>query len=349
VNYESFLSHRQGNSDNALESVQIYRADALTLTKVEGMFDNITGKACVFFEKNLTLQRFIKQKGEMGLEIDSQHPYIQIKDILADREVIVFDDVDGVPVYGDSYLAPDLLIVICHEGTLWDSSMLHPIFGTHDVGILLPDQIVVAKKASDDYRATIVAVSRKFCNHLLHSYPYTRHTPRYRRSPATHLSDEQYNSLLHAVSLLRTLSESNSPHRSEMLTNLLAIVINVVGEYHASNHPDKINLSPNEQLFNRFYDALIQHHCESHEMAFYARLCCLSPKHFSEVIKHETGISATEWIANYITNRAKSLLDSRLDYSIQQVSDHLGFCEQSAFTRFFKKQTGITPSYYRDR
>ena len=285
----------------------------------------------------------------MKAEINSQHPYIQQQDIIAKQDVVVMDDVRGLPVYGESYIAPDLLIVLCHQGKMWGRDMVDVMFGTHDVSIVLPEQIFTAWQVSDDYRATMIAVSRQFYDHLILSYPYTRQTPRYRRHPNTHLTDEQYNSVLDAISLLRTITNTQSVHRAEMLSNLLAILINMIGEYHVSNNPQNINLSSNELLFNRFYDALMQHHRESHEVTYYARLCCLSPKHFSEVIRHETGIGASEWIATYITMRAKSLLDSYRDYTIQQISDHLGFSEQSAFTRFFKRQTGITPSRFRDR
>lgn len=52
-------------------------------------------------------------------------------------------------------------------------------------------------------------------------------------------------------------------------------------------------------------------------------------------------------ISTYITVRAKSLLDSREDYSIQQISDFLGFSEPSSFSRFFKRETGMNPKDYR--
>ena len=134
-----------------------------------------------------------------------------------------------------------------------------------------------------------------------------------------------------------------------MLFNLLSIMLNMIGESHGSNNSEEELPTPHEQLFSRFYEALIQNYRESHEMAFYARLCCLSPKHFSEVIKKETGISVNEWIATYITLRAKALLDSRQDYTIPQVSHELGFSEQSSFARFFKKHTGMTAKEYREQ
>lgn len=284
----------------------------------------------------------------MKVVLNVQHPYVRHIKNVAEQDVMVLDNVTGFPAYGESYIAPDMLILICHEGVMWIKDMPDQTFKAHDIGILLPDQIVASQRVSADYRATMIAVSRKFYDRLQHTYPYTRYSPRYRRRPGVHLTDEQYKSLLDVVGLLRTITQSKSVHRAEMLCHLLSIMLNMVGEYHVSNHPNlSINLSPNELLFNRFYEAIIQHHRESHDMSFYARICCLSPKHFSEVIKRDTGISANKWISAYLTLRAKSLLDSREDYSIQQISDFLGFSEPSSFSRFFKRETGMSPKDYR--
>lgn len=262
----------------------------------------------------------------------------------------MIDGKKGLPIYGETYFAPDMLIILCHEGTLWIYDVPERTFKAHDIAILLPDQIGFAQRNTADYRTTQIAISRKFHDRLQHSYPYTRYAPRYRRHPVTHLTDEQYQSMCHAFELLRTITQSKSVDRSEMLSHLLSIMLNMIGECHVNNQTsDTFSLSPNEQLFNRFYEAIIQHHRESHEMAFYARICCLSPKHFSEVIKRDTDISPKDWITNFLIARAKVLLDSREDHTVQQISNILGFGEQSAFSRFFKRETGMTPKQYRAR
>ena len=286
----------------------------------------------------------------MKSELNTQHPNIQLLSTIHEKDVVVIDNVKGLPIYGDSYVGPNMFIVLCHEGIMNVHDMPDQTFKAHDVAILLPDQVAISHQVSADYRATMIAISRKFHDHLQHTYPYTRYAPRYRRRPITPLPDLQYQSLCHAIELLRPITQSKSIHRDEMLSNLLSIILNIVGECHARNQiSDSYSLSPNEQLFNRFYEAIIQHHRESHEMAFYARICCLSPKHFSETIKKDTGISPKEWITHFLAARAKVLLDAREDHTIQQISNLLGFGEQSSFARFFKTETGISPREYRSR
>jgi AraC-like DNA-binding protein len=286
----------------------------------------------------------------MELNLYAQHPYIQLLNTVKEQDVMVIDNVTGLPVYGEAYAAPDMLIILCHEGTVTVNDVYDSMFKAHEIAILLPDQIAISRQVSADYRATLIAISRKFHDHLQHTYPYTRYAPRYRRRPVTRLTEEQYQCLLNAVEVLRSITQTKSAHRAEMLSNLLSIMLLMIGESHANNqYGNSFSLSPNEQLFNRFYEAIIQHHRESHEMAFYARICCLSPKHFSEIIKRDTGITPKEWITNFLAARSKVLLDSREDHTIQQISNLLGFGAQSSFTRFFKKEIGMTPKEYRNQ
>ena len=287
----------------------------------------------------------------MESDLNKQHPLIQLLSTLDEKSVVVTDSVEGIPVNEESYVSPDMLIILCHLGRMLFNDSPKLTFKAHDVAILLPNQLGgFSQQPSADYRTTWIAISKKFHDHLQHSYPYTRYAPRYRRHPITPLPDLQYQSLCHAIELLRPITQSKSIHRDEMLCNLISIILNIIGECHArSEIGSSYSLSPNEQLFNRFYEAIIQHHGESHEMAFYAHICCLSPKHFSEIIKRDTGISPKGWITHFLAARAKVLLDSLEDHTVQQISNLLGFDEQSSFARFFKRETGMTPRKYRSR
>lgn len=70
----------------------------------------------------------------------------------------------------------------------------------------------------------------------------------------------------------------------------------------------------------------------------------LSPSYLGDVIRNLTGQSPTHYISRFITDRAKSLMIS--GKNISQVADELGFEHPQHFTRFFKKQTTLTPSQY---
>ncbi|MCR4582352.1 MAG: helix-turn-helix domain-containing protein [Prevotella sp.] len=104
--------------------------------------------------------------------------------------------------------------------------------------------------------------------------------------------------------------------------------------------------------------ALEAQHSSTHEIklssasplssAFYARLLSLTPKYFATVIKQTTGLSATQWINNYVIVQAKWMLQHEHHKTVQQIAHQLGFSEQASFSRFFKLHNGVSPTEYRE-
>lgn len=77
-----------------------------------------------------------------------------------------------------------------------------------------------------------------------------------------------------------------------------------------------------------------------------ARVACLSPTHFSRVIKQTFGQSFTDLLAKMRVARARELLYLS-EKTIIEVSLECGFSDQSYFTKVFRKHTGQTPGDYR--
>lgn len=72
----------------------------------------------------------------------------------------------------------------------------------------------------------------------------------------------------------------------------------------------------------------------------------LHPNYLSTVIKAKTGRTVGAWTAGRVATEARSMLaGSRV--SVKEVAYALGFSEPTAFSRFFKRETGQTPSAFR--
>lgn len=74
----------------------------------------------------------------------------------------------------------------------------------------------------------------------------------------------------------------------------------------------------------------------------------LSPKYLSVLFKKEVGITVSEYIQQTKIEEAKKLL-AYSKTPISEICTLLCFNDQSYFTKVFKKVTGVTPKYYRER
>jgi len=102
---------------------------------------------------------------------------------------------------------------------------------------------------------------------------------------------------------------------------------------------------PNNKIFNEFMDLLGKNFIEHKDVAFYAEASGLSDKYFSRQIFKVSGKHPLEWIKGHVILNAQAMLRSG-KYSIGQVSEELKFTSQSAFNRYFKDATGLSPKEY---
>lgn len=79
----------------------------------------------------------------------------------------------------------------------------------------------------------------------------------------------------------------------------------------------------------------------------YADMLHVTPNYLNKTVKLHTHRTAIDWIEIARLNMAKQLLKDP-SVPIVEVASRVGLDDQSYFSRFFKKKTGLTPSQYRN-
>lgn len=214
-----------------------------------------------------------------------------------------------------------------------------------------PSSIVHIIRSKKQYKGILLFISRDFLGkHIINAQlikPFRQISKN--KYTLTKLTKQEQKNLIEIYKLIyRKKENKHSVFQLETLRNLFLAFICEVAEIFLKGKVIENNLTRNEEITDSFLYLLSKAIKISNKTAFFADQLNISSKHLIKAVKTTTGTSPGVFINEKIADNAKILLaDNRL--SISQISEKLGFSETSSFSKFFKKQTGISPSLFREQ
>ncbi|MCJ7932772.1 MAG: AraC family transcriptional regulator [Chryseobacterium sp.] len=130
-----------------------------------------------------------------------------------------------------------------------------------------------------------------------------------------------------------------------IIFNLLLEAAEII-EKESSTRPEKEE--GKKDLFLKFSQLIRENIRQHRTVQFYADQLCVSNKYLIEIIKKACGKTPHEVIDETLLKEAYVMLGNP-DFIISEIAFELQFNSASAFGRFFKKQTSISPSEYRTK
>lgn len=106
--------------------------------------------------------------------------------------------------------------------------------------------------------------------------------------------------------------------------------------------------SRDREIFNRFIDLVNAHAGKERSVKYYADALAITPNWLSNVIKSYSGKTVLQWISSAVIQLAKIQL-AYFDKPVYLIADELNFTSPVDFSRFFHRETGMTPTEFRDR
>lgn len=126
---------------------------------------------------------------------------------------------------------------------------------------------------------------------------------------------------------------------------ILAISSKEKAEELANSETENPELNNEMQAFR---ELLENNFIAERNISFYADCFNISPQAFSKKIKKELGKSPMQLIQERVILEAKKLL--HLSYkSVKEIAGELNFEDEFYFSRYFKKNVGLSPTAYRDK
>lgn len=172
----------------------------------------------------------------------------------------------------------------------------------------------------------------------------------YRINEALHMTNEEHDIL---VSLIRQIQDELHKKHDEfqdaILVEYIGLILNFCRRFYNRQFitrklENSDILAKFEHLLRDYYEEKLQLTLGIPTVQYCADKLCMSSNYFGDMVKRMTGNTASDYIRQYIIQRAKNELAT--GEGIARVAYGLGFEYPQHLSRMFKKLTGMTPSEY---
>ena len=139
--------------------------------------------------------------------------------------------------------------------------------------------------------------------------------------------------------------ENTGEYTLELLRSILDLILNTCASRYQVNE-NLLNKGKGQILVKQFFHLIEENSQKKLLLSDYARLIGVTPNHLTQTVKLLTGKTSSQII------KAKQLLEIKrmlfhTNLSVSEIANQLNFEDQSYFTKFFKRETGLTPLQYR--
>lgn len=174
----------------------------------------------------------------------------------------------------------------------------------------------------------------------------------YEINEALHLCEEERKIIMDGLQKIQTeLKHSIDKHSRRLICANIGLLLDYCMRFYERQFETRREV--NHDIFVRFEQLLNDYFVGDNPqkeglptVKYFADKVFLSPNYFGDMIRKQTGKTASEYIQNKIIDLAKQALLSS-GKTMTQIAYELGFQYPQHLSRAFKKVVGVTPNEYR--
>lgn len=232
--------------------------------------------------------------------------------------------------------------------------------GTHHqlqgvVTIIVPAMAIHGFRFSPDVQGHIITLAKPLADHLhglIGESSTLKKADFYRLSLSSQNGENQPARIAMLVSQIDQEYRQPAPGRDRLLEALIQALVVELSRLSTAGHSAK-RYGPRQSDKGRqhieHYQALLEaHYREQPSIEALAEQVGVSSAHLNMLCRQIAGHSALQLLHERLLLEAKRQL-TYTNMTIGQVSDSLGFSEPAYFTRFFKRNTALSPREFRLR
>lgn len=164
-------------------------------------------------------------------------------------------------------------------------------------------------------------------------------------APELRLDPGRWEPLFHLLEEMERECHEGGPESAAILQSYLHILFARCRRLRSEQQPS----APSRAalgLAHEFERHVAAHVVEERSVNAYAAMIGVTASHLAEVVRDVTGQSPSEIIRAALVLEAKRLL-AHTDASIARIGDDLSFNDPCYFSRFFKRESGVSPGEFR--
>lgn len=248
-----------------------------------------------------------------------------------------------------------IYLICMHGKSIISTGVQQYAFEEQTELIFLTGSLIQVIQASADFKVRILLFPKDvFLKAILPVdtpyFNYTHEHPCYR-----HTEDERSQKTWREVVLWMDMaqmlfSDNTSQFRQQQehnyLQSMLMWLFNTIPEKLAANNNQ---YSRKQILCHQFMQLIREHSTCEHQVPFYAEKLCITPRYLYEITtRYMNGKTPKELIDEQLIAEIKVLLNEPY-LSVTEIAEQLNFADQSYLSRFFKKNTELSPKEFRSQ
>lgn len=178
------------------------------------------------------------------------------------------------------------------------------------------------------------------CNGILFNNIY--------ENPLISVTDQFFDEILQLVDRIEKMETAKESYDISVIRSYLQLILALSSkEKQLLRHQTPVIETKKQDVLN-FNNLLEASFTESKSVSYYAEKYGLSVNVFSKKVKKQYGKSPSKLIQERLTLEAKKLLHLT-HKSIKEIAYELGFEDEFYFSRYFKKEVGVSPKTFRTK
>lgn len=217
---------------------------------------------------------------------------------------------------------------------------------------LIDNPSLEVQDISRDARAYVLLFTAPFISWLLKNTPPfpPSYVMKIKVWPVFVLPSETVQLFLKRIDNIIEIFKDNTHHfQTEMMKCALWIfMMDMANEHIRQENENKEHAETGRKniLFKQFMRLLMNHIREEHTVSWYASQMCVTPQYLNRAVKGTSQKTAYDHICTMLIGAIIEQLENT-EAPVSQIAEDFHFPDLATMTKFFKRQTGKTPTEYR--